>query len=304
MATNATALRKRATATVEAECHSKDSCEQSIPPKGRRSGWHTNTAMKIALVLLLMAAGYVSVNNRSHAVIRNKQKRQRFPKYGTEEFARQCNWTVPGPHDTDPTCSFLVRPPVRSNEGIAAWASQITRAYMQARQVGCKVVFDYGVDVDISQVITPFSNPKDQIHNWTVPSDVVCDTTCQTSVMHRLGNWSKHPEDVPNYRHFFTFSSDFYYRGDYAYMPQVFPGFQIETGMACALGNLFHLAPAAAQFESQLFTKILPALNDDEALVIALYMRTNRADVMAVSEKRNEPVAAEVVGKYKSVADN
>ena len=87
-------------------------------------------------------------------------------------------------------------------------------------------------------------------------------------------------------------------------MPQVFPGFDIETGMACALGNLFHLSPKAAQFEPTLFTKLLPALQDADALVIALYMRTNRADVMAVNELKHEPVANERRGKYNSTAES
>lgn len=73
--------------------------------------------------------------------------------------------------------------------------------------------------------------------------------------------------------------------------------------MACALGNLLNLSPKAAQFEPSLYTTILPALQDAHALVIALYMRTNRADVMAVYETKNESIAAEVRGKYnQSVA--
>ena len=61
-------------------------------------------------------------------------------------------------------------------------------------------------------------------------------------------------------------------------LKQALPGYQLETGMACAFGKLVRLAPAAAQFEPRLFTHILPTLNDEEALVIGLFIRTGNAE--------------------------
>lgn len=270
------------------------------------------------MFLLVTAVLYITLhsNNNNHNgntsttthVFQPKpaQKRARFPKYESPEFEQQCNWTIPSSTDReDPPCSILVRPPVKSNEGVADWASQITRGFMQARQAGCKVIFDYGVDVDISQVLEPFPSVH-SVLNWTVPHEVKCNEHCQRSVSYRVGDWSGRPNPklVPYYRHFFTFTHDWYYRGDFPHMPQVFPGFDIETGMACALGNLFHLSPKAAQFEPSLFTTLLPSLQDPDALVIALYMRTNRADVMAVNELKNESVKEEVRGKYNSTAES
>ena len=282
-------------------------------PKAHSSSIETrkrarSQTIRFCTLLLLVLAGYLAITSKTlepaaSSHIQTKQ-RARFPKYGTEEFTRQCNWTLPTLQDTtDRPCAYLVRPPVRSNEGIADWASQITKAYIEAKQVGCKVFFDYGLDVDISQVLTPF--PGHDFHNWTVPDWVECNAMCQMSVMHRVGNWKMNPKDKGlNYRHVYTFSFDFLYRGQYDYLKDTLPGFQIESGMACALGNLFHLAPTADQFESNLFTKLLPALQDEKALVIALYIRTNRADVMATNEKRNETIQAEIAGRYQSVADS
>lgn len=55
------------------------------------------------------------------------------------------------------------------------------------------------------------------------------------------------------------------------------PGFEFETGMACSLGNLFQLAPAATQFEPQLFSEILPTLRDEDNHK-GLYVRTGETD--------------------------
>ena len=82
---------------------------------------------------------------------------------------------------------------------------------------------------------------------------------------------------VPNYR--FANHGDtltLYAKDDtFKDLMKALPGFEIETGMACSLGNLFHLAPAAAtHFEPQLFSEILPTLRDEDNLVKGLYVRT------------------------------
>lgn len=63
------------------------------------------------------------------------------------------------------------------------------------------------------------------------------------------------------------------------------PSFQPENGMACSLGSLFRLSPAAAQIQPDLFTKILPALHDKDALVMSLYICTGQADRSATKER-------------------
>ena len=55
-------------------------------------------------------------------------------------------------------------------------------------------------------------------------------------------------------------------------------GFKVETGIACSLGNLFHLAPAATQFEPQLFSKMLSTLRDEVNIVMGLYICTGETD--------------------------
>jgi len=299
-------LRKRGKSSAECkdDCHCKDSYDENAP-KERKDTWRATALRAAILLLFLVAVVRVSVKSSFSPSLPHikKQKRARFPKYGSKEFAQQCNWTLVPPDTPEPKCSILVRPPVRSNEGIADWASQITRAYMQARQAGCKLVFDYGLDVDISQVLVPYTDHA--IHNWTVPSEVKCNDICQNSISFKFGDWAgKKFQRVPYFRHVFTFSHDYLYPGDYAYMSQALPGFDMATGMACALGNLFQLSPVADQFEPNLYTKLLPALQDEDALVLALYMRTNRADVMAVNEKKNESVAPEQAGKYNSTVES
>jgi len=86
------------------------------------------------------------------------------------------------------------------------------------------------------------------------------------------------------------------YKDDFSYLAEAdkLPGFRLQIGMACVMGNIFRdLAPTATDFEPTLFTDLLPALRDEETVVITLYVRTNRADGMAISEMKNETMAQE-----------
>lgn len=55
--------------------------------------------------------------------------------------------------------------------------------------------------------------------------------------------------------------------------------------MPCSLASLFHLAPSAAQFEPDLFSKFLPTLHQPNTLVMSLYIRTGLTDAEAKAEK-------------------
>jgi hypothetical protein len=55
--------------------------------------------------------------------------------------------------------------------------------------------------------------------------------------------------------------------------------------MACSIERLFHLSPSASQFEPDLFSRILPALNQDGSLAMAIYLRTGETDVAAKNEE-------------------
>ena len=76
---------------------------------------------------------------------------------------------------------------------------------------------------------------------------------------------------APNYH--FTYHHSPYFQlnaSDYEDLKHALPGFDVEMGMACSLATLFHLAPNAAQFEPDLFTKILPTLHQSNMLVVSL----------------------------------
>jgi len=230
---------------------------------------------------------------------RKQQRPTRFPRYGTQEFAKQCNWTIPSPDLPEPTCAYLARPPIRSHEGISDWSSHIVTTYIMARQVGCKIFVDYGENVDIHKVIQPIPNIH-PLHNWSTPSWVTCDKGCQNT-LRSLHGWNKtihgrfHNVNGPQYRYSMGgLATHPLYKDDFSYLTETLPGFQLQTGMACVMGNIFRdLASTATDFEPKLFTDLLPALRDEETVVITLYVRTNRADGMAISEMKNETMAQE-----------
>jgi len=108
---------------------------------------------------------------------------------------------------------------------------------------------------------------------------------------------------VPYYRYAYQ-RSLIPYPGYYKELKETLPGFRLGTGMACSLGALFDLElTTVGQFMPDLFTRILPTVRDEMALVIALYLRTGFTDSAAMAEKSGR-VALEArrrVHKYKSV---
>ena len=212
---------------------------------------------------------------------------RRFPVRGTPEFTCQCSWTLPDNNLTSPECSILVRPDPLNTEGMSLWIDQVVAGYLLAKQARCKILLDYGGTVDIQQVLIPFPNKvrksRDNVNDWTVPSGFKCDKQQDSCYHYRHpgqidtigGNLEKHPfAPVPNYR-FAYFPVE---REKFKDLMKALPGFEVETGMACSLGNLFHLAPVATQFVPQLFSKILPTLRDENNLVMGLYVRTGETD--------------------------
>lgn len=236
---------------------------------------------------------------------------RRFPKYGTHEFSQQCGWTAvskQGPH-----CAFFVRPRPNEFEGVSRWISQIVVGYLLAKQANCKVLFDYGKDINILEVLTPATNlgPSldDQLNNWTVPSGFKCenrnlcfqisngmvaksymsDSDFLAFAGSTLGRDPLVP--VPWYRYAYRYQQN---RSVFRDLELVLPGFQLESGMACSLGNLFHLAPSASQFEPQLFRMILPTLQDEEALVMTIYIRTTVTDKKAQRERAGQAAESDL----------
>ena len=216
---------------------------------------------------------------------------RRFPKYGTTAFSHQCPWTEPKT-DKNLNCTFLARPSPNSGEGISNWVAQIVTAHLLAQQTGCNLLFDYGPDINIHEVLTPISN-LDSVHptvNWRVPPGFDCEEDHRCFIAGDVYNKQnvKYIEDaigvqnmvpVPNYRHAYRLDTNYFARmRRYRDLVRALPGYTVETGMACSLESLFHLSPSASTFEPDLFSRILPALHSSEALVISVYIRTGQTD--------------------------
>uniref|UniRef100_A0A7S4IXM8 Uncharacterized protein n=1 Tax=Odontella aurita TaxID=265563 RepID=A0A7S4IXM8_9STRA len=97
---------------------------------------------------------------------------------------------------------------------------------------------------------------------------------------------------VPRYRFAYNGGSHTIRRGDFENVTAALPGFEIETGMACAWNRLFRLASTASKYRPDLFTRIWPALHRNDTFVIALYVRTRHADRAARLKKEGKEITA------------
>ena len=223
----------------------------------------------------------------------------RFPQYGTLEFSKICSWNANAHVDADsqPDCTFLVRPLPSSNEGVSAFMSEVAAAYIYGLQLDCRLLLDYGPGVDVGQVVEPVDDLSR--NNWTVPhgfDNCVLSNGCfQVARPLNDMNLRQIREEIGSRRtnNGGTLpaipASFFHYRSAYAPYRKMdlklyqdvegaLPGFRYETGMACSLNSVFRLSPSASKFVPNLFTRILPTLRDPSSFVIALYFRTGRTD--------------------------
>ena len=98
---------------------------------------------------------------------------------------------------------------------------------------------------------------------------------------------------VPNYR--YAYSSEKYgriqlYGDEFEQLQRVLPhGFDVATGVACSLSTLFQLNITGSEaFIPDLYTKIMPRLDQPDAFVMALYMRTHLAERAKRGEKQRQ----------------
>jgi len=217
---------------------------------------------------------------------------RRFPKFGTLEFAQQCHWaTAPQP---DNECTFLIFPAPKGSEGIADWISRAACSYTSAKQTNCQFLMDYGKHVELDEILV---KPH---FNWTIPHGFSCPGKCMHhSITEKTTGLEEYEKQIgrrlvqiPYYRHAYH-KNPYIYRTMYQDLERAVPGFDVETGMACSLGALFDLSPKAAQFEPELFTRILPTLRDENTLVLSIYYRSGQTDYAAIAEK-NGTVAKEM----------
>mmetsp|Transcript_7525 Transcript_7525/g.15720 ORF Transcript_7525/g.15720 Transcript_7525/m.15720 type:complete len:525 (+) Transcript_7525:153-1727(+) len=212
---------------------------------------------------------------------------------------------------TKPDCYMLSRPSPTSSEGISEWLTNVAIGKIYAVQFECLHILDYGPGIDIHSVLTYADDDNGSTYNnWTVPDDILaggCDK--QHSCFRVSAGWSQRmlkvlsrdiarikrnsghhvpPKavPVPNYRWVYHSTHRDKTLADYPALLEAgrdtgnsnLLGFDAATGMACALGSTLKLAPSAANYIPRVHSDILPALRDDSALVIALYIRTGRTD--------------------------
>ena len=265
---------------------------------GRRKNKRIPKTMAVLFLSLLVVAGaFIFIKIRLQPLTANdkeiKLDSRRFPKYGTPFFEQTCNWTTTVPQN-DADCTILVRPKPTHHEGIADWAANIVQGYILAQlKGGCRLLMDYGPAVDLSQVITPHMHG---FHNWTVP--VGYDCTIQknhcTRQQHKgtqlQSNETLDTFLLPHYRHAYKSILNLnIFRANFRHIETQLPGFQLETGMACAMHELIELSPLASTMEPTLYTKILPTLRDEHHnLVMAVYIRTGLTDRVADAERSNQ----------------
>ena len=245
----------------------------------------------------------------------------RFPRLGSKEFKRQCSWTAM-PTVAHKNCTVYMNPRPGSHEGISAWVSETIMSYMEARMGHCQFYLDYGKDVRIHDVLLPASdfvpNPGDVLSslldNWRVPKNFDCrqEDRCITD---RFPDTSMPPSSkyvhfpamyeqmrstigpIPKYRFAFQYPSSRLFRGDYTQTAALLPGWTLETGAACSLGNLLHLSPGAAKFDSdgRLFTEIIPMVRQNPTF--AIYIRTGRAEHYNMTSDAYEEKLAKTRGE-------
>ncbi len=213
-----------------------------------------------------------------------------FPEFGTPEFSKQCTWTEYKGNTGN--CTLLVRPQPGDHEGIGQFLPNVVTAHLLAQQAGCDLILDYGPGIEMTDILLP------NARNWTVPRGFQARIQERSFDMHHYSN----PMQVVLlgkilgtplvYTRSFRFTyrmleSHDLYQDQFDDVKLALPGFDPETAFACSLASLFRLSPSVAQFQPDLFTRILPALYANDALTMSLYIRTGQTDVAAAKERTN-----------------
>mmetsp|Transcript_39493 Transcript_39493/g.118552 ORF Transcript_39493/g.118552 Transcript_39493/m.118552 type:complete len:467 (-) Transcript_39493:282-1682(-) len=282
------------------------------------NNWESDTSQNIVEGILNAPVGRAAGRKPSW------DANHRFPRHGTPEFRRECNWMLSAPPVAQGSdgCTLLTRPEPHSGEGMSLWAAQVVAGRLLALQTGCRLLLDYGPDVHIDQVLGP---PLGSQVNWSVPDGFVCrkESRCVKSRYFARSFPTCKPVDIdgvardlgvedelslipiPEYRLIYMQNKELFEVKNQTSpdstsrrkaLTDAFPRFDIRTGMACAFGSLLELAPTAQQFEPSLFSTLLPALRSEDAFVLSLYIRTGRTDQAYRLEKKGEVIGEDTRG--------
>lgn len=217
----------------------------------------------------------------------------RFPPYGTSEYMKRCRWVLEAVKNHPPSnCTFFYAPSEVEHEGLSFWAAQVVSSHLLALSAGCRLVFNFGERVEMEQVILTPPTGESSVESGGNRKLCERDPSCH-EIPHPKGteviglgqmlNFEMtdrgYLPPVPRYR--YAYARDRFRQSDNVTkdLERSLPGFDLEHGMSCSLGALFHLAPNVSHFEPDIFTRMLPALRDEEALVMGIYIRTDWADM-------------------------
>ena len=251
----------------------------------------------------------------------------RFPHFGSPEHNKACggnrvrytsaaNTTSKetAPREENSTkCSVLVRPDPNGTEGLALWASNVVMGYFIHGQIAggaCKFYIDYGPGVDVEAAL--ISQPSPTATVWSIPPkkgfDCRIDDNCHYIWTEPSGSayrYNYRPflrqqqlAAVPFYRFAYNPRYDKLNVADFRDLGKSLMGkngksdgeFNVHTGFACAFSSLFQLSPEAVRYEPNLFTHLLPTLQDPTALVIGIYIRTGATEGKASAAAGYEAV--------------
>lgn len=256
---------------------------------------------------------YIEENNldESHNVSTSLSKpnknalvSKRFPKYDTKEFSKRCSWIDSDNFKEDEeSCFFMVKPNPLSSEGLSDWVSLVVIGHLLARQAGCGLILSFVPNVDILEVIIPQNftvskkddlQTKSQVAWIPEPTNFDCNESSRCKRVISRGCAWRHNEafgtklaPVPIYREPYA-DRQRNESGSFRDLHQMLHGFDLESGMACSFESLIQLSPNTVKYEPKIFTDILPALHDEEALVISIYIRTGQTDKIAIQSDGSE----------------
>ena len=215
-----------------------------------------------------------------------------------------------------PRCITRVHPKPDEYEGLAEWLTKVVSGFIDSKLRNCLLVLDYGDSIRLKDVIRPitfdwstkdYSNVPCRMDRegvmiaagdnpWSEPSNIRCDSFAKKTLHNILSprqrelGVSLQPSGIhiPNYRHIFKNMTTLYnlHEDQFEDLKIVLPGFQLQTGFACAMASTWALAnPQASQFQSNLFSELLPQLRDPYSVVITLYVRSGETDAAAKAAK-------------------
>lgn len=207
----------------------------------------------------------------------------RFPRRSSDGFRRECSWvTDPDPHrDWHGNCTVhhsFTPSDINGKEEVSRWSSEVTSAYILSRMGGCRFLFDCGPGVDLRS-----------LSNWELPPENFVCREEENCVSPRFNATEFSPEAlfrgdlpvighvpaIPWYGFILQYPTGQLFREEFSAAYALLPGFKLETGMACAAGNMFDLTPNASG-EEQLVSDILPTLRANPS--IAMYIPTGKAE--------------------------